>query len=237
MKHRPVHGGLGAALLTALALAMVPGIVAPARAADKPAATAGAEKPAKQKKTREPKQKQQTAPQVRKERDLNDPWDRGATWLSVRAGCAKAEYDGAANGNLGYGFGFSHMVFHAWSLGGYAQYDVLGRFGDAAESELPFTLEAARHFKWGSAFHPYVGAGGGAYYHKTYRTGADVSDARKGGYFLMGANTPVSTRGLLGLDVRISIVNGVKGRVNPVFGVEKASTMHWSVKLNWSHIY
>ena len=182
-----------------------------------------------------PAPKKEKAP--RPPRDLSDPWDRGATWLSVRVGYAKARYDGAAPANIGGGFGFSHMFFKSWSLGGYAQYDILGRFQNATESEMPFTLEAARHFKWGSSFHPYLGAGGGVYYHKTYRTGMDLSHPRGGGYLLLGANAPVSAHGLLGIDFRGGPVARQDGDLNPVFLHEKRSSNHLSLKLNWSYTY
>jgi len=203
---------------------------APAKSAAKPEKKAKA--PAKAKVAKVAKVKTPRPPH-----NPDDPWDRGSTWLSVRAGYAKAGYDGSPNGNIGGGFGFTHMFFHGWSLGGYAQYDVLGRFGKAAESELPFTLEAARHISWGSAFHPYFGLGGGTYYHKTYRTGDDISVPHGGGYFVTGFNSPVSPHGLLGFDLRAGFVAGDPGKTNPVFGVEKAKSTRWSAKINWSYTY
>lgn len=191
-----------------------------------------AKAPEKEKVAKVPKVKPPRPPH-----NPEDPWDRGSTWLSVRAGYAKAKYDGSANGNIGGGFGFTHMFFHGWSLGGYALYDVLGRFGKAAESELPFTLEAARHLTWGPAFHPYFGFGGGTYYHKTYRTGDDNSVPHGGGYFVTGFNSPVSRHGLLGFDLRAGFVSGDPGKTNPVFGVQKAKSTRWSAKLNWSYTY
>lgn len=213
--------------MLALALLTPLGGLASARAEDAPATTTVPAKPVKAQMVKNPR-----AP-----RNLDDHWDRGSTWLSVRAGYAKAGYEGSASGNVGGGFGFTHMFFPSWSLGGYAQYDVLGRFGRATESELPFTLEAARHLKWGEAFHPYVGAGGGTYYHKIYRTGADFSAPRGGGYFLTGFNSPISARGLIGFDLRVGFVNGELGHSNPVFGVEKARSSRWSAKVNWSYAY
>ncbi len=187
----------------------------------------------KVKKAREPKVKK---PKV-KTPPAQGPWDKGATWLSVRTGYARAAYRSAGPGNVGFGFGVNRMLNPRWSFGGYAQYDVLGKFGHAVESEAPFTLELARHYKFGAAFRPYLGVGGGTYYHKNAGTGADLSDPRGGGYLLLGGNTPLDARQLLGIDIRMAVVRGEKGRIDPVFGVEKGSTIHWSAKVNWSLTY
>jgi len=196
-------------------------------------AAPGAEKKAKVKKTRGPKVKKPKT----KTPPPQGPWDKGATWLSVRTGYARAAYRDAGPGNVGFGFGANRMLNSHWSFGGYAHYDVLGKFGNAVESEAPFTLELARHYHFGSAFHPYLGVGGGTFYHKNSGTGVGLSDPRGGGYLLLGGNTPLDARQLLGLDIRMAVVNGQKDRVDPVFGIEKASTIHWSAKVNWSITY
>jgi len=208
--------------------------VAPAPAAAP--AVAADSKPAVQGKTK--KVKKPREPKVKKPKTKRPPpqsaWDGGATWISLRAGYAKAAYRHAGNGQGGAGFGANHMLSRRWSIGGYAEYDVLGKFGAAYESEATFTLELDRQFSLGSAFHSYVGFGGGTYYHKNARTGDGLSDPRGGGYLALGGNTEVTPHQLLGLDVRAAVVKGKNDRVDPVFGVEKASTFHWSVKLNWS---
>ncbi len=166
-----------------------------------------------------------------------DPWAKRTTWVSVRAGYAKSTQSGAAGGNLGYGFGFNRFIRDGWALGAAVQYDVLGRFGDATQSEVPFTLELTRHFKWNTPLRTYLGAGGGTYYRKTYRTGDDRSVPHGGGFLSLGANTPVDGRHLLGLDSRVAFVGGEENRTNPVFGAEKSQSVHWSFKLSWSLVY
>lgn len=215
------------------AKAPAPVTLTPATTTSAAAPSAKATKQPKVKKVREPKVKK---PKV-KTPPPQGPWDKSATWLSLRAGYARAAYRTAAPGNVGFGFGVNHMLNAHWSFGGYAHYDVLGKFGNSVESEAPFTLELARHYHFGAAFHPYLGVGGGTFYHKNAGTGADLSDPRGGGYLLLGGNTPLDKRQLLGLDIRMAVVKGELGRTNPVFGVEKASTIHWSAKLNWSTTY
>ena len=94
-------------------------------------------------------------------------------------------------------------------------YDLLGRFGGAAEIEIPLTLEVARHSRWGAAVYPYVGIGAGAFYHKRYRTGADESGFTPGRYLVCGMHVPIRKQGLLGLDVRMATVD--KPDANPAF--------------------
>jgi hypothetical protein len=144
-----------------------------------------------------------------------DPFKRGSQWMSLRAGYAKATGEVAADGSMGCGFGYRRFVLDGWAFGGFVQYDVLGRFGSAAEISVPMTLEVTRHARWGSAFHPYVGIGAGAYYFKQYRTGADNSSFTPGRYLTFGAQTPVRAAGLLGIDVRMSSVD--RPDANPVF--------------------
>jgi hypothetical protein len=239
-------------------LAVVLAAQAPARAQEAPAAPSAADSvaltpaptpvptsaiadSAKAPSAKAPKAKKVREPKVNKPKvktpPPQGPWDKGATWLSVRAGYARAAYRSAGPGNAGFGFGVNRMLNPRWSFGGYAQYDVLGKFGHAVESEAPFTLELARHYRFGEAFRPYLGVGGGTYYHKNAGTGADLSDPRGGGYLLLGGNTPLDARQLLGIDIRMAVVKGEKDRINPVFGVEKGSTIHWSAKLNWSLTY
>jgi len=140
---------------------------------------------------------------------------RGSQWMSVRAGYAKASGEQAPNGLVGGGFGYRRFVLDKWSVAGYAHYDLLGRFGDAAEIQIPITLEATRHSRWGAAVYPYVGIGAGAFYHKRYRTGADDSGFTPGRFLTCGMHLPVRRQGLLGLDVRMATVD--KLDANPAF--------------------
>jgi hypothetical protein len=135
--------------------------------------------------------------------------------MSVRAGYAKGSGDEAPNGSVGGGFGYRRFVLDNWSVGSFVYYDLLGRFGSAAETAIPITLEVVRHSRWGAAVYPYAGIGAGVFYLKRYRTGADESVFTPGRYLTCGMHTPVSRRGLLGLDVRMATVDQLDA--NPVF--------------------
>ncbi len=140
---------------------------------------------------------------------------QGSQWMSVRAGYAKAAGDAATSGLGGGGFGYRRFVLDRWSVGAFAHYDLLGRFGAASEIEIPLTLEVMRYSRWGAAVYPYAGIGAGAFYHKRYRTGADESNFTPGRYLACGMHVPVHKQGLLGLDVRMATVD--KPDANPAF--------------------
>src|SRR6266571_2282537 len=94
----------------------------------------------------------------------------GRSWLSVRGGYAKSGELASANGNLGFGLGYSRFVFRHVAVGLYGHGDLLGKFGAAAEIEYPITAELTYHLQWKTALRPYFGAGGGAFLHKYFRT-------------------------------------------------------------------
>jgi hypothetical protein len=140
---------------------------------------------------------------------------RGSQWISFRAGYAKGSGEVAANGLLGGGFGYRRFVLDRWAVGAFAQYDLLGRFGSAADLSLPLTLEVTRHSRWGAGVYPYVGIGAGAFYNKQYRTGADVSGFTPGRYVTFGAAFPIRRQSTLGIDVRMATVD--RFDANPAF--------------------
>jgi hypothetical protein len=140
---------------------------------------------------------------------------RGSQWISFRAGYAKGSGEVAADGLLGGGFGYRRFVLDRWAVGAFAQYDLLGRFGSAADISLPLTLEVTRHTRWGAGLYPYVGIGAGAYYNKQYRTGADASGFTPGRYVTFGAVIPIRRQSALGLDVRMATVD--RFDANPAF--------------------
>ena len=161
------------------------------------------------------------------------PWAKGTHWLSLRAGYAKSTVEGAADGSFGGGFGFTTFRNSKWAWGAHVQWDLLGRYGGSAEIEAPWTVEITRHYKWKTMMRPYLGVGGGVFYHKLYRTGADAVDIRPGGYLVLGANTPISDRSLIGADLRV--VYQTQGETaDPVFFSDKKDATHWSAKLTWS---
>ena len=189
----------------------------------------------------------------------DEPWANGKNWLSVRAGFAQSTVENAPPAGSGVGFGFSHMItpfkvykwtlFKRFSLGAYVHHEALGKFGSAAEIEVPFTVELDRHFLWKTPLRPYLGVGMGPFYRKLYRTGADFRDIRRGTYLAFGANTPINRRNLLGIDVRFVRVDATNDPTNPVFGlgsgqlhtdattIERHNATHWSTKINYTLVY
>jgi len=190
---------------------------------------------------------------------------RGSQWMSVRAGYAKGSGEVAADGLFGGGFGYRRFVLDRWAVGAFAHYDLLGRFGAAADISVPLTLEVTRHTRWGAAVYPYAGVGGGAFYNKLYRTGDDRSGFTPGRYLTFGAHFPIRRQNMLGIDVRMATVDkfdanpafpgppadrhkiddlliGLKGPSSPdmplLFGETEAKTRTlWSVKLDYSITY
>lgn len=162
-------------------------------------------------------------------------WSPGRQWITLRAGYAKSALENAADGNVGAGFGFSRIGKSLWSLGVSAHFDLLGRFGSAAEIEVPMTFEIARHYGWNTGIRPYLGVGGGAFFYKTYRTGDDVAEVRPGFLLLGGMNAPVAENTLVGFDIRVAF-QGAAGTRNPVFASKDEDVAHWSVKLTYSRV-
>ena len=171
-----------------------------------------------------------------------DPWDTGTEWFSVRAGYAKSTAQGAADGNVGVGFAYTRFHNSKWAYGATAQWEVLGRFGSARELEMPWTLDVSRHYRWATDVRPFLGFGLGAYYHNISGTTNDGSTVVPGGYFSGGFNAPVSDRGLLGLDVRMNVVQA-QAEENPVFGGDATThhpqnrVLHWSAQLGYSWVF
>jgi outer membrane protein W len=168
---------------------------------------------------------------------LEGPWERGATWTTFRAGYAKSLEGGAPNAMAGIGFGFSHMLSDRVSVGVFIHYELLGKYGAAAQIEMPITAEYAYALKWNTALRPYVGIGLGAFYHKIYRTGADRTDLLPATIFKFGADTPLDEHNVLGIDARVARVADDDETVDPVFGKPKATSARWSVKLCYSRVF
>jgi len=168
-----------------------------------------------------------------------NPWLKGRQWISVRAGYAKSTALGAADGNFGAGFGYARFRNSKWSWGAQAEVNVLGRYGDAYEIESPWTVEVLRHYQWKTPARPYFGVGAGAYYHHVRGTSDDGSGITPGYYVAGGLNTLISDHGLLGFDVRASVVK-IDRQLNPVFGGEATlgehqnNSVHWGLKVTYA---
>lgn len=205
--------------------------VGAAAAAETPQAAAGdsakAVKPARVEKSYEER------------RAADGPWAKGADWLQFGAGYARAGGKNAGDGLGGYGLAYHHMISDKWSFGAAIRHEILGHLGPSYEISVPFTAEFARHFKWKTVMRPYLGVGGGYYFHKYYRTASDDTGAPGAGWHLcMGTNLPIDDRHVLGVDARAGFVEGRgNGVVNPVFGPEGASMTQWSIKVNWAIVH
>jgi hypothetical protein len=213
-------------------------IAAPAAAAAGAAAGAAATTPAapltkKQQRELERANKRSTKSKRQKPAKVDslDAWNKGRSWVSLRVGYARSSESGAADGNFGAGAGYARFLSSHWSLGLVVQGDLLGKFGAGAEIEYPVTLELLRHYQWKTAVRPYLGFGGGAYYHKYYRTGDDTADWRSGFYLAGGLNAPVSPHMQIGVDGRVQFVSGDPSVNNPLFGPEGAQLTQYGLKL------
>lgn len=186
-----------------------------------------------------------------------DPWEPGTQWLTLRAGYAKSGVEGSGSGGAGFGFAYSRMLtglkiwnvnlFQHYAIGAGVQHEVEGRFGPAAEITVPLTLEVRRHYVWPTLLHPYVGAGAGGYYRKTYRTGDDIRLVQLGWFVAIGGDMEVTNHNLVGVDLRMNRFRSRYDPPNPVFGdgsvkesngvlTAKTGTL-WSAMLSWTLAY
>lgn len=164
------------------------------------------------------------------------PWFKGANWMSFRLGTAGSKVENSPNASVGLGFGAQHFRSSNWSLGMNADLDVLGRFGGASEMEIPLTLEAQRHMRWGSdTVRPFIGVGTGVWYHRFYRTGADGTEVRPGFFLSGGLNSPISAGSVLGFVGRMTVQSNAETD-NPYFPNESNSAVHWSLKLSYMRV-
>lgn len=227
---KPVPGGIGAgAAVGGAAVGAAVSTPAPAKPLTKKQQRA-ADKQAKKNAKKTQKAEEEKHPP-------SDPWSKRAQWLSLRAGYAKSGEVGSANGNVGFGVGYSRFLNHKWAAGAYLHGDVLGKFGAAAELEAPLTFELVRHFMWQTAAHPYFGMGAGWFHRKLYRTGDDSESTNGGYYFVGGINIPVAAKRIFGFDVRTEFVKGNLGETNPVFGTDEKTLIHYSAKFSYSLMF
>ncbi len=159
---------------------------------------------------------------------------RGTQWVSLKAGYAKAAVEDAADGNLGFGVAYTYFLGRKWSVGLAGHYEVLGRYQGPAEVEIPVTVETAYHFKWPTQASPYLGAGTGPFFHSYKFTGDDSQETRWSHYVLGGMNFPITSRALVGADLRMVIQSGAKSD-NPWFPSPDNTVIHWSAKVGYSY--
>ena len=168
-------------------------------------------------------------------RAAEHPWDTDASWISMRLGYAKSGAEFAADGGLGWGFGFTRFLHQGFAWSASAQHDMLGRYGAAAEIDAPLTVEFTKHMAWSKTARPYLGLGLGASYHKMYRTGRDESGFRQVAYLTGGANGMIDNGSLLGLDIRLTVQQDTRS-INPIFPNREPSSLVWSAKVSYSRI-
>lgn len=168
-------------------------------------------------------------------RAADDHWDDRRHWVSARVGFAKSGARFAPGGSFGYGFGYTWFLGRNLGWSASVGHDLLGRYAGAAEIEVPITTDFTKHFRWSAQTRPYLGVGWGAIYHKTYRTGADVSGFRQGLYVAAGANSSLSANSLIGLDLRWMMEQDTRS-INPIFPNSDASSTVLSAKLSYSRV-
>ncbi len=168
-------------------------------------------------------------------RAAGDPWTQDASWVSARFGYSKSGARFAADGAVGYGFGYTRFIQNGIAFTASVEHDLLGRYSGASEIEVPFTVEFTKHMRWSDSTRPYLGLGWGAFLHKTYRTGADESGFRQGIFLAAGANAAIDRSSLLGFDIRIVMEQDTRS-INPVFPNTDASSTVWSAKISYSRI-
>jgi hypothetical protein len=162
--------------------------------------------------------------------DAHHPWVRGANWLGFRAGASAVSELGRPAPGPGFGFGYQHFRSRRWAVGIQFDYDLVGKYGGAAEIDVPLHLELTRHFAWGDAMRPYTGLSAGATWHRTYRTGADEAEMRPSVFLVAGANLPVAARALMGADFRVGWEGSARSD-DPVFPNTSNTLLTWRFKI------
>lgn len=233
MKHhgiaRPLSALIAAASL-ALCLAVSPADAQSTAKADTAKTAVKAPKPKKAKK-----------PALSHEEDVkrNGPWAKGTNWLNVRAGMAKQTADQPGDGFIGYGMGYQRMLSNRWAVAFAVHHDVVGQFGvNTVKSTVPMMADLQYHVAAKGPLRPFLGVGAGYFWNKAYRTANDYTGAPSSGIvFSTGVNLPIDDRNLLGLDLRVAVVDGREGVTNASFGNEGVSQSFWSAKINWALHY
>src|SRR5262249_15894109 len=94
------------------------------------------------------------------------------------------------------------------------------------------TVEFDKHMAFSQSARPYVGAGWGAVYHKTYRTGLDVSGFRQAIFLSLGGNAALNANSLIGVDFRLMLEQDTPS-INPTFPDIGAREARLSLKLSY----
>ena len=168
-------------------------------------------------------------------RAAGDPWSDDTRWVSMRMGTAGSGANLAGDASYGYGFGYSWFLSNQLAWSATVQHDVLGRYGNASEIDVPVTVEFTKHFHLSDVARPYLGGGWGAIFHKTSRTGADESGFRQGVYLATGGNAMLNAHSLIGVDARLMMEQDTRS-INPTFPNHRAATTNWSLKLSYSRV-
>lgn len=201
--------------------------------ADPAAAPAPKGKPTKA--ARAPRAPEKSLEEQKKEDGV---YAKNSNWLAFKFGYAKHAGEVTGDGHVGYGVAFHHMISRRYAFAAGAGHDVVGKFGPQVDIAVPITAEFERHFRWQGAVRPYVGLGGGFYFRKKYRTGAEYTTTTTGGpHLTLGFTSALDDRHVIGMETRVAQIKGRPGIVNPAFGVGTDSEILWTVKLTWALAY
>jgi len=176
------------------------------------------------------KQRELRAKEDQQDIEAHRPWVRGANWLGFRAGASAVSELGRPAPGPGFGLGYQHFRSRRWAVGLQLDYDLVGKYGGAAEIDVPLHLELTRHFDWGDAMRPYTGLSAGGTWHRTYRTGSDEAEMRPSMFLIGGANVPVGPRALMGADFRVGWEGSARSD-DPVFPNSSNTLLTWRFKI------
>jgi hypothetical protein len=197
-----------------------------------------AAKPAKPAKT--PKAAKVKAPEKSLEQQKKEDgvYAKNSNWISLRFGYAKRTGDVNGDGLVGYGVGYQHMIDRRYAFAAGAGHDIVGHFAGRLDEAVPFTAEFQRHYNWKTSVRPYVGLGGGFYFRKAYRTGADYTTTTTGGPHLsVGFTSALDDRHVIGFETRVALLQGRAGVTNTTFGPGKDTETIWTAKVSWALVY
>ena len=167
----------------------------------------------------------------------NDMWQKGANWMSFRAGYVKNTMKDSPSGNLGLGVNYMRLMSPRFAVGATVEHHLVEQRGDAALIEIPMTLDYTIFFHWKTAVAPLLGVGFGGYYRKMYRSGEDQTEFQPGGYARIGLNAPVDKRTIVGLEYKLASVSSDFTGTDPAFGEEPPSSGRTTFMLSVTRVY
>jgi len=166
-----------------------------------------------------------------------DPWQRDASWITLRLGAVKKAGENAPDGNVGGGLHYRRMLTSRLAVNGGFDYDLVGRYAGSALIEVPVSLELALHFHWKTPVHPAVGMGFAGVYSKAYRSGDDYTEFQPAGFGSIALHAPIDHNTVAGVEFRAMSVSSDQPRGNPVFETGSPSSGRLSLKVSVSRVF